>query len=271
MRQKTLGCLVLICALSLFGPKISFSWPLQARCDDVADRGHLNVLTINLLFSEIENRESRLQAIADFIAGQSDHADIILLQEVVGGSLAGTGNSSLDLQHLLAERELGYNFSYRLANGLPGILSVGNAILSRCEILYTLSQSLPFVTEVIFDGFQIPLRRNVMMSRVSVPGFGKINVYNTHLCAYCDPLERLEQANVVMSFLRSVEYLIPGNNPIILGGDFNIDLNIPDNFLIYDLITQVYGFTDTCGWDNGCEECCLTATDPGCNLWIRMR
>lgn len=268
MKQKTSGCLVLICALILFGPKTSFSWPLQARCDDVAGRGYLNVLTINLLFSEIENRETRLQTIADFIAGQTDHVDIILLQEVVGGSLAGTENSSLDLQYLLAVRGLGYNLSYRLANGLPGVLSVGNAILSRCEILYTLSQTLPFVTEVIFDGIQIPLKRNVMMCRVSVPEFGKIDVYNTHLCAYCDPLERLEQANVLMSFLRSVEYLITDNNPIILGGDFNVDLNIPDNFLVYDLITQDDGCTDTYTEANGCVECCITKTDPGCTYGV---
>jgi len=268
MKQKTLGCLVLACALIFFGAKISFSWPLQERCDDVAERGYLNVLTINLLFSEIENREARLQTIADFIAGQTDHVDIVLLQEVVGGSLARTVNSSLDLQYLLAARGLDYNLSYRLANGLPGALSVGNAILSRCEILYTLSKSLPFVTEVIFDGFQIPLRRNVMMCRVSVPGFGRIDVYNTHLCAYCDPLERLEQANVLMNFLRSVEYLTPGSNPIILGGDFNIVLNILDNFLVYNLITQGYGFTDTYREANDCVECCLAATDPGCTYGV---
>ena len=40
----------------------------NARCYEVALRGHLNVLTINILFSEVENRDKRLEVIGDFIA-----------------------------------------------------------------------------------------------------------------------------------------------------------------------------------------------------------
>jgi len=171
-------------ALLTFVPGFSLAFSWQGECPDVMDREHLNVLTINLLFSEIEDREIRLETIADFIEdqqGEEEPVDIILLQEVVGGPLSGTINSALDLKNLLAERGMEYNLRYRLANGIPGIFTVGNAILSRCRILFTLSRTLPIVTEEPLKGFEIPLRRKVMMSRTKIPGFGKINVYNTHL------------------------------------------------------------------------------------------
>lgn len=273
MRKTICGCLIQFLFSMLFisiflMPGLSFSWSLQAKCGDVANRGYLNVLTINLLFSEFEDRETRLETIADFIAEQrGDPIDVILLQEVVGGSFAGTVNSGLDLKNLLAARKLYYNFSFKLANGVPGVLSVGNGILSRCEILYTLSQTLPFVTEEPFDDLKIPLRRNVMMSRIKVPGFSQMNIYNTHLCAYCDPEDRFKQAKVLMGFVKDVEKLIPGANPIILGGDFNTDLNFSDDIPVYDLITK-NGFVDTYGISKGCVgiSCCSNSTDPGCTF-----
>ncbi len=273
MRRTAFGNLVQFFASTLvisilLMPALSFSRSLQAKCGDVAKRGHLNVLTINLLFSEFKNRETRLETIADFVADHSsDPIDVILLQEVVGGSLAGTLNSGLDLKNLLASRKLYYNYSFKLANGVPGVLSVGNGILSRCEILLTLSQTLPFVIEEPFDDFKIPLRRNVMMSRINVPGFSRINIYNTHLCADCDQADRFEQVEVLMAFMRYVEKLIPGMNPIILGGDFNTDLNFPDDFPVYNLIT-LNGLIDTYGVFNNCvsKSCCSISTDPGCTF-----
>ncbi|MBE9570345.1 MAG: hypothetical protein IMF11_06955 [Proteobacteria bacterium] len=80
---------------------LALSWP--TGCPDVATRGHLNVLTINLLFSEIKDREIRLENIANFMAEQAEEGepvDIVLLQEIVGGPLSGTINSSLDLKKL---------------------------------------------------------------------------------------------------------------------------------------------------------------------------
>ena len=57
-----------------------------------------------------------------------------------------------------------------------------------------LSKILPFVIEEPFQRWMIPLKRVAMMSRADIPGVGQINVYNTHLCAFCDPEERLGQA-----------------------------------------------------------------------------
>ena len=236
-------------------PSVVFAWSWQSNCSDVFERGHLNVLTINLLFSEIKERAVRLERIADFIVKESEPVDIVLLQEVIGGPLSGTINSSLDLKQLLDERGLNYNLRYRLANGLPGILTVGNAILSRCKILVTVSKTLPFVTEEPFEGIEIPLKRKAMMSRVKVPNVGKINIYNTHLCAFCDPSEREEQTQVLLEFIESVENFFWGQNPIILGGDFNTNLNIDEDLPVYDLITG-HGFIDTYATANDCEDCC---------------
>ena len=240
-------------------PNFSLAFSQQVRCADVADRGHLNVLTINLLFSEVKDREDRLETIANFIDEQraeGEPVDIVFSQEVVGGPLSGTINSSLDLKALLAERGMRYNLHYRLANGLPGFLTVGNAILSRCKILFTVSKTLPFVSEEPFEDFEIPLRRKVMMSRIKVPNFGEINAYNTHLCAFCDAEERLEQTYVLLEFIENVEDFIRGENPIILGGDFNANLNIDDDWEVYEQITLDCGFIDTYSTANNCTNCC---------------
>lgn len=264
-----LAVLTLLILVSSFS--MAFSW--QAQCPDVMERGYLNVLTINLLFSEIKNREARLTIITDFIEQQEreeEPIDIILLQEVVGGPLSGTVNSALDLKNLLAERGLDYNLRYRVANGIPGILTVGNAILSRCKILFTLSRTLPFVTEEPFEGFEIPLRRKVMMSRVKIPGFGKINVYNTHLCAFCEPIEeRLIQAWVLMNFIKDVEdFIWWDENPVILVGDFNTNLNNPEDIFVYALITY-HGFIDTYATANECYSCCSKdGESDGCTFAV---
>jgi len=246
-----------------------------AQCPDTSTRGHLNVMTLNLLFSEVKDRELRLERIADFVAQQArlappEPVDVILLNEVVGGFLSKTFNSSHDLKQLLAQRGLNYFLSFRLANGLPGILSVGNAILSRCEIAFTLSVNLPFVTEEPFQGLMIPLKRNAMMSRIKIPGFGKINVYNTHLCAFCDPSDRLEQALVLADFIEDVENFVLGENPMILGGDFNTDLSLPEDFPAYNLITQQLGFTDTYRAVNpDCTSCCSSTYGyAGCTFAV---
>ena len=68
-------------------------------CDNVAG-GSLRVLTINLLFSEIENRNTRLARIADFVAppGEPPGADIISCRRSWAGSsfapAAARGTSS---------------------------------------------------------------------------------------------------------------------------------------------------------------------------------
>lgn len=239
---------------------------------DVAQKGTLSVLTINILFSEVKDRTLRLRTIAGFVEDKAlwgDPVDVILLQEVVGGVVASTKNSALDLKNLLKARGLDYNLTYRLANGAPGALSVGNAVLSRCRISLTLSQTLPIVAEEPFSGVTVPLRRGVIMARLDAPGYGRINVYNTHLCAFCTPESRLKQAEVLASFLELVEGILPGDDPVVLGGDFNTDLTVPAEVPVYDLFTAEHGFEDSYATANACTDCCSIAEGTlGCTYGV---
>ena len=234
-------------SLLLFLPRANASpWQQEhSRCYQAALRGYLNVLTINILFSEIENLDARLEIISDFAA--ENDVDLILIQEVVGGVLAGTENSAADLRNILLTRHhLNYNLKTAFEIGVPGILATYNALLSRCEIKFNLVKRLPRGTEIEIDGRPVKLGRNVMMSRVSIPFLGRLNVYNTHLCAACEIDERDQQIEVLLHFLNAVENLIPAENPVILGGDFNIDRfdNDGQERFLYDKIIA-RDFNDT--------------------------
>ncbi len=243
---------VVFCTLAL--PRLRAA---DATCPDIASRGYLNVLSLNLLFSEIQFRNARLDAISQSIAAQPPAArpDVILLQEVVSGLLVQTADSSRDLQQKLLALGLPYNQRSRFVTGLPGLLLAGNAILSRCDIVATLSRLLPIVTEEPFPSLKlsVPLARLVMMTRIDVPSVGKLNVYNTHLCAFCDPLaERLKQVDATLDFVRFVQWWLPAR--IVLGGDFNLDLNDSRNTTAYNLILNA-GFADSYVAVNGAIPC----------------
>jgi maltose 6'-phosphate phosphatase len=247
---------------------LSSAWSAPSTCPDVTDRGYVTVLTVNLLFSEVEERNLRLARIANFVqqeAQQGNPIDVILLQEAAGGILEDTSNSSVDLRTLLLERSLNYNLRYVMANGISRLLSVGNSILTRCSIKSASSITLPVESEEIFGDLQIPLRRKALVVRIDVPGFGKINVYDIHLCASCSGSERLQQAQVLMRFITALERMLRGDNPLILGGDFNTDLNVPDNVPVYNLVIGA-GFVDTYATE-GCTVCCTPPSDlSGCTF-----
>lgn len=196
--------------------------PAAAACDDVATRGALNVLTINLLFSEVEMRDDRLREIAGFAA--RNEVDVILLQEVVSGALVETGNSARDLEDILSsEQGLDYELHTAIEAGVPGVLLSANAVLSRCDIRLKLVRQLPPGRELDVGGEALPFPRNVMLSRLSVPGFGRISVYNTHACADCTARERDRQVRAMLDFVEDTQALLPGTDPVVLGGDLNTD------------------------------------------------
>ena len=255
-----LSILVLLLGASVTGAK-------AADCDDVVDRrGYLNVLTLNLLFSEVAFRAERFQRIAEFLRDQGvagDPVDLILLQEVVGGALVGTDNSAEDLRDVLTA-VTGEDYELRTAfeAGLPGVLATANAILSRCDIRFHFARFLPTTSEAVELGdLTIPISRNIMMVRIKVPGFGRLNVYNTHLCAGdCTVAELGDQAEAALDFVNDVERFFSFFRPRahVLGGDFNQD-NFrggpgPDpnsglgrfgpELFIYDEITLGEGFAD---------------------------
>ena len=225
----------------------------EAQCSDVWDRGYLNVLTINLALFEIARRDERLENLADFAetkASDGEPIDVILLQEGIAGNLVKTNNGSpSDLQEKLRDHGLVYDLKTAIETGIPGILTTGNAILSRCEIRFNFFKFLPVTSEKIelagLGSLDIPITRNVMMVRVKIPGapsrFSKINVYNTHLCAGgssttevegivvntrgCTVDEREHQLVKLLEFTKAAERFFSffGGKPHVLGGDFNID------------------------------------------------
>ena len=216
LRAALLGLVVLLSTLP-HGRAVN----ADPVCDDVAGKS-LRVLTINLLFSEIDNRNTRLGRIADFVAPSGEpRADIIFLQEVVGGELVRTRSSARDLHRMLQNR--GVEFELRSADEftLPGLFTVGNATLSRCDILSEAVESLTPQPELEIGGEAIPVARNVLCTRIDVPGFARVIACNTHLCAGCSADERGVQLTEALDFLGQVRNFLPG--PTIWAGDFNLD------------------------------------------------
>jgi maltose 6'-phosphate phosphatase len=260
--------LLAVCAiLSLFAGAAQAE---QSTCDDVMQRGHLNVLTINILYTDFFSRMERLRAVADFIESQEqagEPVDIILLQEVVSGAVAGTISLSINLNAMLRRQGLDYNLRFRPVAGLPAVFMVGNAMLSRCTVTGFASRLLPYAPERPIGDIGLPVLHEVQQIIVDVPDYGEASVYNTHLCAYCPGDDRLRQTESLFRFLDRRE----GNESrlIVLGGDFNTDITVASDVPAYDLITDDNGFTDTYAAANACSDCCSAAEGrEGCTYAV---
>lgn len=249
---------------------LSLFWTIAPGRAEAAE-GQFGTLTVNLLFSELADRDARLDRIADFVAGKnaaSEFVDAILLQEIVGGFLAGTRNSAADLKDKLGERGYRYYLYFRMGEGIPGLLNVGNAILSRPKIIDAKSGSLPIASEEPFQDLVIPIRRNVIMCRMNAPGVGWIHVYNTHLCADCDPSARQQQAGVLLDFVNRTEAAYSDAHTVILGGDLNTNLNQLDHWPVYEMILDE-DFIDSYAEFHDCSNCCNSADGlAGCTYGV---
>jgi maltose 6'-phosphate phosphatase len=216
----------------------------DARCNDVTESGYINALTINLFFLEIENRNKRLEALASFAT--TNDVDVILLQEVVNGVLVKTENSAQDLRDILSsEHDLDYNIQTAFEVGVPGLFSLANALLSRCEIRFSLVHQLPKAAEIKIENRKFKIPRNVLMSRLRVPDKGKIDVYNTHLCSRCEDEERAAQIDAILKFMNDLKDNTGEDNPTVFGGDLNFDLfdNEGEERFLYEKIIDA-GFID---------------------------
>ncbi len=193
----------------------------RAACPDLAERGSLRILTLNLHFSAIRERDRRLRVIADFVAAEA--IDVVLLQEVAAGLLVRSRGTALELQDLLRDRH-GLVLDERSAveDGVPGLLTVANAVLSRCRVLDERTVALPEIAELELLGFRFRLGRNVLAVRLLVPRIGEIDVFDTHLCARCTAGERRRQLEAALAFIEKSDR--EGERPVIFGGDLNLDL-----------------------------------------------
>ncbi|MGD9350900.1 MAG: hypothetical protein PVF71_14650 [Desulfobacterales bacterium] len=248
------------------------------------------LLTLNLLFSEPSTSSDsggvpRFDSIAGYI--RDSHIDCVLIQEVVGGTLPKELglieklNSSLELKSKLGDD---YRLRYRLANGIPLVFSVGNALLCKkpVDIKWTVAKSLPFASELTFDARDIKLRRKIMGCLLDVPDFGKLLLFNVHFCAYCPSSQRQAQINKALKFIKTIRtfvHLFYGYVPCVFGGDFNIQ-DVPNES--HDAATDEYnlitgaGFIDAYAETNECTfqaDCCIPddaplTVEPGCTFAV---
>lgn len=208
----------LAAVVALPGPPAPPSPP--SSCAEAVETGRLRVLSLNLKFSALAERGRRLDDIAALVA--RERVELVLLQEVAGGLLAGTASTAADLEHRLRTRHgLGYDRVDRPSTGVPGLLTVGNAILSRCPVAAVELTELPEVAELELLGRRWRIGRNLLGARI---GFGgaELAAYTTHLCARCRPEERAGQLEVVLAAIRAASR--DGVQPLVLGGDLNLDL-----------------------------------------------
>jgi maltose 6'-phosphate phosphatase len=110
-----------------------------------------------------------------------------------------------------------------------------------------------------------------MGSLISVPGFGRLLLFNTHLCSFCPSKQRQAQIEEALDFIRKVKNWVRffyGKVRVVFAGDFNIHDNYPmysnDPLFEYNLIINA-GFADAHADYTGCDfgnNCCIPEEDP---------
>lgn len=221
----------------------------MAECPDIAGTGQLNVLTLNLLYdAPAAVRQRTLNDIAQFAVTHKVH--LLLLQEAVLSdvdrlqALLGTSDSARDLQRVLNERSAEpYELRVAWETGVPLVLTTANAILSRCDVTRHFQTFLPIESEEVFEGIDLKVTRNVQVAQITLPDYGPLHVYNTHLCSACSVQALQQQVDALLGVVGRVEGKAAGNH-VVLGGDFNLDLaNGAAEQAVYETITRA-GFRD---------------------------
>lgn len=203
--------------------------PQQAvACSDVAATGHLHVLTLNLLYDAAASvRQQTLNDIARFAVAQ--HVHVLLLQEAVLTDvdriqrLLGTSDSARELQQSLNARSSEpYELRVAWETGVPLVPTTANAILSRCTVARHFPTVLPIESEEAFEGVDLTITRNVQVAQLTLPGYGTLHAYHTHLCAACSAESRNQQVDALLALVERVEGRSAGNH-VLPGGDLNLD------------------------------------------------
>ena len=249
IRMSHLGIFL---SLILFIPGCAFKRPpaLFAECADIALTGQLNVLTLNQPFdTPAAERRKSWADIAQFALTNNVH--VLLLQEAVMTdvdrirTLLGTSDSARDLQLVLNERSTDpYELHVAWETGVPLVLTTANAILSRCHVTRHFATFLPIESEMVFEGINLKITRNVQAAYINVPGYGVLHLYNTHLCSACSVEALQRQVDGLLGFVQQVEALASSSHAVI-GGDFNLDsVKGPAEQSVYETIMSG-GFRDS--------------------------
>lgn len=221
----------------------------MADCPDIATTGQLNVLVLNTLYDAPASLRAKTWTdIAEFSAANKVH--VLLIQEAVLSDvdhiqkLLGTSDSARDLQRVLNARSSEpYELRVAWETGVPFVLTTANAILSRCDITRHFSAFLPIQSEEVFEGIELKITRNVQVAQLSLPGYGTLHIYNTHLCSNCSSEGLQRQVEAIIAFRQQVEGKSRGDH-VVFGGDLNLDLaKGPAEQAVYATITRA-GFRD---------------------------
>jgi len=149
--------------------------------------------------------------------------DLLLLQEVdiESDRVAGVDQVQWLLDHTALEYAA-YASQWR-ATYVPkrwlGYVNSGNAILSRWPFEEATRIALPLISTQGWLTRYFYLKRNLLKSRIDVPGFGELAVLNTHLSAFSTDGTRLRQLRRIETELA---HLDERSQPFVFGGDLNL-------------------------------------------------
>ena len=99
-----------------------------------------------------------------------------------------------------------------------GFVNSGNAILSRWELTDAVRYALPLRTDQDPITRQFYLKRNILKTKVAVPGAGAITLLNLHAAAFSRDGTKKKQIDALK---KKMDELNSDNSFFIAGGDFN--------------------------------------------------
>ncbi|UYQ91922.1 endonuclease/exonuclease/phosphatase family protein [Chitinophaga horti] len=191
--------------------------------DEAAKLASIKYMTYNIHASNPPGAPGTVDvnAIVNVIA--QANPDVVLLQEVDKGT--GRNNYTGDMAKEIATALKMNYFFYSSISYMRGLYGV--AILSKYPLSNSRKYMLPKATPA-------DEQRVLGVATVDLPGIDSMVLAVTHLQHTSDG-GRLAQVNEVISQLSNVK------GPVLIGGDFNENLNATDFFNVFDAV-----FTRTC-------------------------
>jgi endonuclease/exonuclease/phosphatase family metal-dependent hydrolase len=223
----------------------------------------VKILSLNVMQKASEARASRFQRIVNFLTTTPVH--LLALQELSGGTYDDpptTVDSGADLAKMLAAAGLLYGYYTEVSWGHMPELAFKVGILPRYRMLTTAAA----VTGTPTDIPAIPGLKNVVMSGVDIPGFGRINLYSVHI--YNPAAETTEtQIDNLMQFVNQADAQNPAVASVVAG---DMNLSVDSSPLAYQKFLS-QGFIDSYATAQGAADprtCCSPTNTSGCTFAV---
>lgn len=163
---------------------------------------------------------------------RSVQPDILLLQEV---DIQSKRTAYIDqMQWLLDHTHLNYGAYAAVwkAQVIPsdglGRMDMGTAVLSRWPITTAERIALPLRGDQDELTKYFYLRRNILKSKIALPGLDAFYAVNIHTCAFATDDTKKQQLDI---FKSTLDELVAQNIPFVAGGDLN---SLPPNATVLD-------------------------------------